>query len=62
MQVAIDVGGTITGEHGVGRTKRAALPAQHGADVLDLARRVRAAVGPLGIMNPGVLWEDPVAP
>jgi glycolate oxidase len=60
MQAAIDAGGTITGEHGVGRTKCAALPDQLGADVLDLARRIRSAVDPLGIMNPGVLWEHPV--
>jgi glycolate oxidase len=54
LQAAIDAGGTITGEHGVGRAKVAALADQVGPDVLDLAARVRAAVDPLGIMNPGV--------
>jgi glycolate oxidase len=56
LQVALDCGGTITGEHGVGRTKRPALPAQLGPDVMDVGRRVRAALDPLGILNPGVLW------
>jgi glycolate oxidase len=56
LQVALDCGGTITGEHGVGRTKRSALPDQVGADVMDVGRRVRAALDPLGILNPGVLW------
>jgi glycolate oxidase len=56
MRIAVECGGTITGEHGVGRAKRHALPAQVGADVMDLGRRVRDAIDPLGIMNPGVLW------
>jgi glycolate dehydrogenase FAD-linked subunit len=56
LQVALDCGGTITGEHGVGRTKRPALPAQLGPDVMDVGRRVRAALDPLGLFNPGVLW------
>ena len=56
LRVALAAGGTITGEHGVGRAKRAVLPEQLGPDVMDLGRRVRDAVDPLGIMNPGVLW------
>jgi glycolate oxidase len=56
LQVALDCGGTITGEHGVGRTKRSALPAQLGEDVMELGQRVRSALDPLGILNPGVLW------
>jgi glycolate oxidase len=56
LQVALDCGGTITGEHGVGRTKRSALPAQLGEDVMELGQRVRGALDPLGILNPGVLW------
>ncbi|RZU31102.1 FAD-binding oxidoreductase [Blastococcus saxobsidens] len=56
LQVALDCGGTITGEHGVGRTKRSALPAQLGPDVMELGQRVRNALDPLGILNPGVLW------
>jgi glycolate oxidase len=55
MAAAVECGGTITGEHGVGRTKAAALAGQLGPDVLDLTRRLRAAVDPLGIMNPGAL-------
>ncbi|MEU2351211.1 FAD-linked oxidase C-terminal domain-containing protein [Modestobacter sp. NPDC049651] len=56
LRVALAAGGTITGEHGVGRAKRHVLPEQLGPDVMDLGRRVRQAVDPLGIMNPGVLW------
>jgi len=55
MRCAIALGGTITGEHGVGRTKKAALPDQLGPDVMALTRRVKAALDPEGILNPGAL-------
>ena len=53
MQAAIDLGGTITGEHGVGRAKRDALPDQLGPDVMALTRRIKDALDPQGILNPG---------
>jgi glycolate oxidase len=55
MALAIELGGTITGEHGVGRAKKAALPDQLGADVMALTRRVKDALDPDGILNPGAV-------
>ncbi|MCW2738572.1 FAD-linked oxidase C-terminal domain-containing protein [Nocardioides sp.] len=55
LQAAIRLGGTITGEHGVGRTKKAALPDQLGEDVMALTRRVKDALDPQGILNPGAV-------
>jgi glycolate oxidase len=55
MRRAIALGGTITGEHGVGRAKRAALPEQLGPDVMALTRRVKQALDPAGILNPGAI-------
>ena len=55
MHAAIALGGTITGEHGVGRTKKAALPDQLGPDVMALTRRVKDALDPDGILNPGAI-------
>lgn len=55
MTAAIALGGTITGEHGVGRTKKSALPAQLGEDVMALTRRVKDALDPDGILNPGAI-------
>jgi glycolate oxidase len=55
MALAISLGGTITGEHGVGRTKRAALPDQLGPDVMALSHRVKDALDPDGILNPGAV-------
>ncbi|HEY8525245.1 MAG TPA: FAD-linked oxidase C-terminal domain-containing protein [Acidimicrobiales bacterium] len=53
MDAALELGGTITGEHGVGTLKARHLGAQLGPDVLDLTRRVKAALDPQGILNPG---------
>jgi glycolate oxidase len=55
MAAAIDLGGTITGEHGVGRAKRSALPDQLGDDVLALTWRIKDALDPHGILNPGAV-------
>jgi glycolate oxidase len=53
MDLAISLGGTITGEHGVGRVKRPWLANQLSADALELNRRIKEALDPAGIMNPG---------
>lgn len=55
MDLAIALGGTITGEHGVGRLKKAWLPDQLGADVMALTRRIKDALDPHGILNPGAI-------
>ena len=53
MELALSLGGTITGEHGVGTLKRPWLRQQLGADVLDLAHRIKAVLDPDNILNPG---------
>ena len=55
MAAAIDLGGTITGEHGVGRLKKSALAAQLGPEVMALTQRVKDALDPHGILNPGAV-------
>jgi glycolate oxidase len=55
MELAIELGGTITGEHGVGRLKKAWLPDQVGPDVMDLTRRIKRALDPQDILNPGAV-------
>lgn len=52
---AIDLGGTITGEHGVGAAKLPYLTTQLGADQITLLRRLKTAFDPAGILNPGKL-------
>ena len=53
MHLAIRLGGTITGEHGVGRLKRGALADQLGPDVMALTQRIKDALDPQRILNPG---------
>ncbi|OBJ17937.1 FAD-binding oxidoreductase [Mycobacterium sp. 1245801.1] len=53
MDLAVGLGGTITGEHGVGRLKRPWLAGYLGPDVMDLNRRIKQALDPQGILNPG---------
>jgi glycolate oxidase len=53
MDLAIGLGGTITGEHGVGRLKRPWLAGQLGPDAMALNHRIKDALDPLGILNPG---------
>lgn len=58
MDLAIRLGGTITGEHGVGRLKRPWLADYLGPDVLELNHRVKNALDPDGILNPGSVLAD----
>jgi glycolate oxidase len=55
MALAISLGGTITGEHGVGRAKKAALPHQLGPEVMALTRTIKNALDPHNILNPGAI-------
>ena len=55
MDLALELGGTITGEHGVGRLKKDWLPTYLGADVMALSHRIKNALDPQGILNPGAV-------
>jgi glycolate oxidase len=55
MALAIALGGTITGEHGVGRMKRSALPDQLGPEVMALSYAIKKALDPHNILNPGAV-------
>ncbi|MFE3281306.1 FAD-binding oxidoreductase [Nocardia sp. NPDC059239] len=56
MNLAIALGGTITGEHGVGRLKRPWLADYLGPDALALNLRIKDALDPHGILNPGAVF------
>ena len=54
-RLAIDVGGTVTGEHGTGAVRQPYMRAEHG-DALDLMRRIKDVLDPKGILNPGKIY------
>lgn len=53
ISAAIELGGTVTGEHGIGLLKRGGLEQELTRPVLDLHRAVKNALDPHGIFNPG---------
>jgi glycolate oxidase len=55
FRTALELRGTITGEHGVGAAKRQWLSARLGEEQLALMRRLKTAFDPAGILNPGKL-------
>jgi glycolate oxidase len=52
-RAALALGGTVTAEHGIGAARRDFLPQQVGEGTVEVMRRVKAALDPLGILNPG---------
>ncbi|HKG56557.1 MAG TPA: FAD-linked oxidase C-terminal domain-containing protein [Candidatus Limnocylindrales bacterium] len=52
-RAAIALGGTVTAEHGIGSSRREYLPIQVGAGTVEVMRSIKAALDPLGILNPG---------
>ncbi len=54
---ALALGGTITGEHGVGLAKKAFLPRAIGDASLNLMRQLKLALDPHGILNPGKIFD-----
>jgi glycolate oxidase len=58
MRITVDLGGTITGEHGVGLTKRQFLSIEQQKAVIDWQRRLKVFVDPQVILNPGKMFPE----
>ena len=57
FQAALRLGGTLTGEHGVGILKRRWIGQELGADQLELQRQLKQVFDPAGILNPGKVFS-----
>ena len=57
VKKTLDLGGTITGEHGVGLAKKPWLRQQLGDDTLDLMRQLKKTLDPAGVLNPGKMFD-----
>ncbi|MFF0389456.1 FAD-binding oxidoreductase [Kitasatospora sp. NPDC004615] len=53
MALGLELGGTVTGEHGIGLLKREWLARELGSVGLELQRQIKAVFDPLGLLNPG---------
>ncbi len=58
VEHSMAIGGTCTGEHGIGVGKLPFVAAEHGA-ALEYMRRIKAALDPKGILNPGKMLPEP---
>ncbi len=56
--IALAHGGTITGEHGIGYTRREYLGLALGDDEIALLKRIKTAFDPRGILNPRKIFGD----
>ncbi len=58
VERALELGGTATAEHGIGRGKRHYMVREHGEEAVDAMRRVKQALDPNGTLNPGKILLD----
>jgi D-lactate dehydrogenase (cytochrome) len=61
VDLAIEVGGTCTGEHGIGLHKMGFLQREAGEEGIDLMQRIKQAFDPLNLLNPGKIFSLPGA-
>ena len=52
----VELGGTISGEHGIGITKAPYMPKEVGRDVIELMKKLKRLFDPKGILNPGKIF------
>jgi len=55
---ALEYGGAISGEHGIGLEKKRFLKQAMQPEAIDLLRGIKKVFDPSGILNPGKIWED----
>ena len=59
FQLAIDIDGTISGEHGIGLEKKPFLKDQIGGEGIALLQNIKRTFDPLNLLNPGKMFDMP---
>jgi glycolate oxidase len=59
LYAVVELGGTLSGEHGIGIEKNAFMPWIYSADDLEAMLRVKHVLDPAGLLNPGKIFPDP---
>ena len=59
LEYCVGLGGSITGEHGVGMEKNEQMPMQFSFDDLEVMERLRNAFNPEGVLNPQKMLPSP---
>jgi glycolate oxidase len=62
FDASLSLGGSLSGEHGIGLLKRPYLERALGPLSLEVQRRIKQALDPMNILNPGKMLPDPLAP
>jgi glycolate oxidase len=57
FRAALELGGALSGEHGIGLEKRKFLKHAMAPQAIELLRRIKSVFDPKGILNPGKIWE-----
>ncbi|MRR38379.1 hypothetical protein EG829_27780 [bacterium] len=58
FNASISLGGTLSGEHGIGVLKRPYLASALGPVSIEVQRNIKRALDPLNILNPGKIFPD----
>jgi glycolate oxidase len=59
MRETIELGGTLSGEHGIGVTKAEFLPLEQSSELIELQRAIKGVFDPKGLLNPGKIFPAP---
>jgi len=62
LRAVVEMGGTLSGEHGIGLEKNAFMPWIYSESDLGAMQRVKTALDPDGLLNPGKVFPDPSRP
>ena len=58
MRATVELGGTLSGEHGIGVAKAAYLPLEQSSELIALQQRLKHAFDPRGLLNPGKIFPS----